>query len=416
MSDFLKNWQYITDVFDSYELLSYSISYSSGQYQLITINQTFFYISNNYGNTWTTINNLGITGTYWTNSCISTSGQYQIVTSNNVGAYLSTNYGISWSQISTVPTQLFNCTMSASGQYQYLLTDYLYISSNYGVTWNQLTNVQTSNYDITTSASGQYITYTYNNGTVTNLVTSNNYGQTWTNHIYSLSAPEYPDGIVSMSSSGQYQSYCTSAVVAANQKSILISSDYGTTWINSTSIAQSWYSIAMTSSGQYQIAFGYNTTLSYNLQYSSDYGNSWTLLTLPFVPVNYKVIIGITSYGTNAYLFSESGLYLSNAGTSNYKYLNGTTSLTLPLSKFYALDNGATGFNVTLPSINNQNGYDTTFRIIGNATNAVTIQRTSPNSIYPLTGITGQTSIVLGNSTSALSLNLVSLNENWYQC
>jgi hypothetical protein len=89
---------------------------------------------------------------------------------------------------------------------------------------------------------------------------SSDYGSTWANQ---TSTRKWYS--ISLSSSGQYQS----AVVFDGN--IWTSSDYGNNWTSkATSI--SWYSISLSSSGQYQSA----VVNPGNIWTSSDYGNTWT--------------------------------------------------------------------------------------------------------------------------------------------
>jgi hypothetical protein len=425
LENFLTNWKNIISGTGK-SATNYNISYSSGQYQIITLSNYFsviegFSLSNNYGISFTNITSFNTPTSQWTYSALSTSGKYQLIIGSNGQSILSSNYGQTFIQIGTTGTSiaeddLKSCSMSASGQYQYILGAYVYNSTNYGITWNKLTMPPTISKSIVTSATGQYVTYSYDTG-YGNIVlaVSNNYGQTFILKNFPIDNNYNISGYIAISASGQYQS----AVISTGGDPlalhpILVSSDYGQTWNNSNSLSNiSWNQIIMSSSGQYQIA------LSGNIIYSSyDYGNTWTLSNSP--PLNDLSFLQMTSYGTSIYAYSfNQGIYVSNESI-NYQNISSNVTLNFPPLTFYSLNNsiGTTGFNVTLPYITtNQNAYNTTFRIIGNISNSVSIGATGGNAIYPITTAgTGSTgSITLGTSSSTLSLNLVSMNGNWYQ-
>jgi len=91
-----------------------------------------------------------------------------------------------------------------------------------------------------------------------------NFGQTW---VQNTSAPQNNWRTVAMSSSGQYQLACI------NGGDVYNSSDYGKTWSSSNSpTSTTWNSLAISSNGQYQTAVTYNGYI-----YSSaNYGSTWT--------------------------------------------------------------------------------------------------------------------------------------------
>jgi hypothetical protein len=75
---------------------------------------------------------------------------------------------------------------------------------------------------------------------------------------------------ISISSSGQYQSAVISDLFYTNK--IYTSSDYGNTWsVSSSSPSKFWKSISVSSNGKYQSAIG-----SSQIYISSDYGNTWS--------------------------------------------------------------------------------------------------------------------------------------------
>jgi photosystem II stability/assembly factor-like uncharacterized protein len=134
----------------------------------------------------------------------------------------------------------------------------IYISTNFGISFT-VTSAIITNY-VAISASGQYQTAS----NTTNIYTSQNYGQTWTQNTQSFSSAYK----LAMSSSGQYQ-----ACIQNNLTKIYISTNFGITWSSDISIVPSGHNlsnIAMSSSGQY-IAVGslQNDDLTYPQIYIS---------------------------------------------------------------------------------------------------------------------------------------------------
>ena len=135
--------------------------------------------------------------------------------------------------------------MSSTGQYMYASSyavNYAGYSTNYGQTWTSISSITPSSIGIqhiACSASGQYITIT---GNGTGIYSSSNYGKTFTKSASFTTAQCMG---VAMTASGQYQ-------VASqwNSSTIYYSSTYGITWSSTTgSAGQSL--VAISASGQY---------------------------------------------------------------------------------------------------------------------------------------------------------------------
>ncbi|NCA18129.1 MAG: hypothetical protein EBS90_14005, partial [Betaproteobacteria bacterium] len=94
------------------------------------------------------------------------------------------------------------------------------------------------------SASGQYQTA---NATGDYIYISSDYGQTWTQDTSVGSTKSW--NRVAISASGQYQ------VAVSSSSNIYVSSNYGATW-TSTALSVNWFSVAISASGQY-ITAGY---------------------------------------------------------------------------------------------------------------------------------------------------------------
>jgi hypothetical protein len=89
----------------------------------------------------------------------------------------------------------------------------------------------------------------------------NNFGDVWDKKLQGVQTWNS----VSISSSGQYQTACGTVGL------IYMSSDFGETWISKTTVSKNWTSVSISSTGQYQTALE-NGGLIY---LSTDFGETW---------------------------------------------------------------------------------------------------------------------------------------------
>jgi hypothetical protein len=294
-----------------------------------------------FGQTWTQVSGLA-TGTALYGCAVSATGQYMTVfiygaaSGNNI--YYSTNYGSAWTLATgfLANAGYFAIGMSGNGQYQLATIDLassaLYVSSNYGATWSATAYTIGTAYgrNVCLSYNGQYqFAATVSTGYV---VMSSNYGATFANS--SLANGSWTG--VCCSSSGQYVSACASG------GSIWYSSNYGATWTSSGVANASWGVMCCSSSGQYQIA---NASSNY-IYYSNNYGVSWTASNLTK-----------TGWGTMA--CTSSGQYMVAAVNNNYVYYSTNYGVTWTQS-------GTPSGNWTAVAIS-QNGLYTLACIYGGA-------------------------------------------------
>ena len=238
-----------------------------------------------------------------------------------------------YSKKATMPNPFTSVSMSASGQFQTLVSigyesGTVYVSNNYGQNWT-LINVQLNlfnnkNYNIAISASGQYqsITCSNNSNTSSGVLQSSNYGVTWiTNLIISDSTVSTVPNSISMSASGQYQTMISNF-------NIYISSNYGQTWITNSSSSPTtdanYAHISISASGQYQSIGSSNSINNDSTPYiynSVDYGTTWTASYISSSMYN----LGIKISSSGQYIYSLnvdptgniSNLYLSNTALEN---------------------------------------------------------------------------------------------------
>ncbi|NCA18041.1 MAG: hypothetical protein EBS90_13540, partial [Betaproteobacteria bacterium] len=148
-----------------------------------------------------------------------------------------------------------------------------------------------------------------------------------------------------MSASGQYQTANSSA------NYIYISSDYGNSWTQDTSVGstKSWNRVAISASGQYQVA----TATSSNIYVSSNYGATWTstasslnwlyvaisgsgqyitavygsagYIYTCYNTINAQGVINVGSYTTASGVTGIAGSIYYDTTTTTLKYSNGST-------------------------------------------------------------------------------------------
>jgi len=265
-----------------------------------------------FGQNWTA-NTLPTSG--YSGCAMSASGQYQVATLSTGGIYYSSNYGQTWT-LWTSSIVFFGIAMSASGQYgvacAYATPFNIYISSNYGQTWTTTSRALAgASGRVAISASGQYITAVCQ--ATSQIQRSINYGATWTSV-----GSSYVWMSVAMSASGQYQLAGSNNAGAT----CYYSSDYGANWATSTgapSSTQLW-TLTMSASGQYACLAVYTA----GLYYSSNYGQNWTASSGPT--------------NTTVVSMSASGQY-AIAGTagisSRYLYYSINNGQTWTISSYF---------------------------------------------------------------------------------
>lgn len=251
---------------------------STGQYQTVIDNYNKYYVSNNYGKTWTTFTLTGVTFNQLAGLTISTTGQYQFITYYTIinsttassGFIYSNTYGATWTTPSAnnvLSGVVYNSAISQSGSTIAVVssspsdtyTEYpLQLSTNSGATW-------TTNMSVTPTVS-----------------TNNPYKANW--------------GGLAMSSSGTY--ITASSYYYLNPDfyygQILVSSNSGSSFTAIQNTADNkWINLKMSSTGQIQIAVEITT---YFVWISSNYGSTWAQMA-----------------GTNAYKITS--LNISSDGT-----------------------------------------------------------------------------------------------------
>jgi hypothetical protein len=215
--------------------------------------------------------------------------------------YLSTDYGATWSTI-TVPSgdpiQFTGCTVSASGQYMSVsatspsgLGGYIYTSANFGVTWTLAVNYYTgSSYSylsyVTSDTSGQFQYASYS-GT---LEFSQNYGQTPWN---ALSLPVGSNTAISVAQVTGTTPYVYGLLTGTNIPLYSkITGVSGAPYNNVAGLSSGDYKWIAASgnsnNGKYVLVVTSNASGNSYLYKSSDYGATFTTLTYYGSPSEFK--------------------------------------------------------------------------------------------------------------------------------
>jgi hypothetical protein len=168
---------------------------------------------------------------------------------------------------------------SKSGQYRVAVTHSIYdvaiyMSSNYGATWEVAARGGWINAACDSLCKNIVVTTAESTFTV-----SNDFGQSWALHTIGSSNFLAIVG-VAVSSNGDYMT------LVSNTCPIYVSMNNGSSWTTSASTTQNYWAVAMSDSGEVQVAtaisyafYNGNSGAGGYLYRSSDYGSSWSQLT-----------------------------------------------------------------------------------------------------------------------------------------
>ena len=274
----------------------YDISISdSGQYILITprtANSTTVFVSNNYGQTFTTV-------TY-------------SVTTNNTSVY---------------------CDMSGDGKYMVFIkglagvsTGNIYISTNYGVSFTE--KVLTKQwYGVGVDSTGKNMIA---NAWIDGTYVSNDYGVTWTRRIISNDA-----GRCAVSADGKIM-----MSLAQNSIGVYLSYDYGATWTAVISIGVQPFDCALSYDGEYIFVSCATTSKRFLLR--RDYS------------MNGELYVGNGSRASNLYLWDRPGAsWRITTSDSKLGFISGSITNNVFTETYSSLSitgsNGFVGLNTTTP-------------------------------------------------------------------
>ena len=250
----------------------------SGQYQLLTPPQASgsdignFYLSNNYGASWTAINLTPVPlapNDVFFGCSVSAGGDYMTVSSysSSLGAYrtyISNDWGANWTATSGADV---GQAVDSSGQFQY---QNFRKSIDYGNTWTSGMNAQAISINPTT-----YTTpYIYGTSTGGDLYKSVNQGS-------SFSATSLLPYITKVATSGGSNNGKFVAAIKDNGSynyTLYKSSDYGNSWsTNFSTSGEIMLCCSVSDNGVYWIVVTYNSGTNTSYVYrSTDSGASWS--------------------------------------------------------------------------------------------------------------------------------------------
>lgn len=231
-----------TNLSSAYDWDAVAVS-GTGQYQ-VAVSTTatgsfgYVYYSTNYASSWTQST---VAANYWQIADISGNGQYSYISDTGSNLLLSTDFGATFSPISLPPsaTDIYDISVDFSGQMVYVMAwisgnMFLYKSVNYGSSWSLVSNVNSSiNNYVSMSSTGQYVTYC--EGSTGHIHYSSDYGANW--NLVTLTGLT-PTG-VDLSKDGKHQLVSTTTY-------LYYSSDYGVNWSQLTSAGnRTWKDVGL---------------------------------------------------------------------------------------------------------------------------------------------------------------------------
>jgi predicted acyltransferase (DUF342 family) len=344
----------------------------TGQYMIAFGNSSFIqpltiYYSNNYGLSWSSVQNSQLASN-WSGVTISATGEYVTIlgAGNNIFTSVTSLYNQSYT--GTLSTNNINVTgsLSITGTVApFQLSDKSYIATgslpldycyNFGTLWRTVTGSTSFSFNnIAMSITGQYQTAVSN----TFINYSCNFGNTW-NTINPLGSVGWQ--FIAMSGNGQYQYAVPTIVLTGGNLNLLsgttaylyYSSTFGVSWL-ATQTPQLWYCISCSSSGQYVMAGGIKTGLTF----SSNYGINWNT-------IGSADIVGSTAKWWSCVSMSSSGQYLYAIALSSIDLVN--NSLNTIGDNIYYSNNYGTNWIQSTIRINAAN-ISSANSVVPNATN-----------------------------------------------
>lgn len=264
---------------------------NNGKNRVACIDTSYQYLSLDYGSNWSVIpNSFG----NWKKAVMVDTSDNNIAIFSHDGVNIYKNY---YYCIDTLQKTTINSDLTITTPYHYL--------NNIGKMVNPIkTNyfINDSGVKIGISNDGKYIVLPVANK---QSLLSQDYGYTW-NYLNGLSAQtDYKYAVVS--GNGQY-------MFIRKGSTTYWSINYGLTWSLFTGVANTTDNlggIALSSTGQYMVFAGLDSTNNSNVYVSSNYGSTWTLSTaFPTSNNNFSAAI------------SESGQYMSVLSTNSYLFVS----------------------------------------------------------------------------------------------
>ena len=250
------------------------------------------YLSNDYGNTWSSVSSLG---SFMWSASMSNNGQYILATTIVGSSQLSSDYGINWTYLSSIGSPN-DCKVSSSGQFMVIASSNgIYYSSNYGQSFTNWTDSNTNTWNSVAISSDGKTSVAIRATSPTTVWKTENYGQTWT-QIYS-NPSSISFGTISCSDDIKY---ILLSLAQSQSGNMYLSNNYGSSFAalaSGTGLSSSTYfRTSISSSGMYMLA-ACNTG---NVFSSINYGQTWTQTNLPS---SFYYGVSISTNGSLAYAY-----------------------------------------------------------------------------------------------------------------
>ena len=265
---------------------------------------------------------------YYNGVACSNSSKYVMAVTYRDGILISSDFGTSWATspgTNSTGADWWSITVSGTGAYVVASNDAptVVYSSNYGLVWQTSQGIPSGGLAaLASSSDGMYVTGLNSYGTPQSIVVSTDYGATFISSLSSPgSDPLYQNGGVSMSGSGAYQLCATIMNTDSSFTGLWVSSNFGMDWTQTSQLG-TFTSVAVSESGQYMV--GGTTDSGISVYYSKDYGVTWS-------PSSASTTFGS---GLNSLFVSISGDGQSVLASAN------TVGL------FYSSDSGANFVNI----------------------------------------------------------------------
>jgi photosystem II stability/assembly factor-like uncharacterized protein len=287
----------------------------NGQYQIaytdsIGTEAKQLYVSSDYGSTWTAKESPRV----WSDIKLSFNGQIQVALENDQTSgrvYISKNFGVTWDakgpdiNLGAIFNWLY-AAVSLNGQYIVAVTsERVFFSFDSGETWTESSNKPwvTFGYGflsgLSASNTGQNQVILASN----NIITSSNYGATWSSSRLFIRNASQPV----ISSSGQIQMLFGKETQFQNFPQINVSVDFGATWEKKEFITtRDWRKLAISADGTRAAGIvGGN-----QIFVSSNTGNTW-VSKLTAAVTGTLFLLEMSSSGKNIIAASNQQIYVS---------------------------------------------------------------------------------------------------------
>ena len=231
------------------------------------------WLSSDYGNSWSLVSNVTLQTQNWVSVAMTGNGSTIYAATFDNGVWSSTNSGVTWNRINTtIPScKYITCNLLDGTRLVLIAASGIYTSINGGAQFYQKDmapyfQIQPwSSAALTWNGTGGYACV--NGGGIWQMSSKLKYG--WnTTFNGGVVVPKYPLSIASDFSGG--------TVAVLDPSGIWLSVDSGNSFVKSTTVAQSWNSVSISSYGGNLIAAGYNGGI-YQGNVTGGSFSGWTL-------------------------------------------------------------------------------------------------------------------------------------------